>query len=128
MDLLSAYNRTRGCVLAERTERASSARERMKGLLGRDGLPRGQALLIDPCDSIHTFFMRFAIDVLFLDKAGRVVRAIPRLRPWRATRIYLSAQSVLELWAGALDETGSQAGDVIEFSAATSLTATSGAG
>ncbi len=127
MDLVSAYNRTRGCVLAERTERASSAWERMKGLLGREGLPHGQALLISPCNSIHMFFMRFAIDVLFLDKDGRIVKAIPRLGPWRATRVYLSARSVLEIWAGALEETGTQPGDLIEFPAP-SLTATSGTG
>lgn len=115
MDLVSAFNRTRGCLLAERTERASTASERMKGLLGRRDLPRGQGLLISPCNSIHMFFMRFAIDVLFLDREGKVVRAIPRLRPWRATRVYLSARSVLELWAGALEETGTGPGDVIEF-------------
>lgn len=117
MDVVPAYNRTRRCLLAERTERAQSGPERMKGLLGRTGLPRGEALLISPCNSIHTFFMRFPIDVLFLDKDGRTVRAIPKLVPWRATRVYLSARSVLELWAGAIDETGTQAGDVIEFAA-----------
>jgi uncharacterized membrane protein (UPF0127 family) len=127
MDLVAAHNRTRRCVLAERTERTSTAWERMRGLLGRDGLPHGQALLISPCNSIHMFFMRFAIDVLFLDKDGKIVQAIPRLRPWRATRVYLSARSVLELWAGALEETGTQLGDIIEFSAR-SLTATSETG
>jgi uncharacterized membrane protein (UPF0127 family) len=127
MDLVAAYNRTRRCVLAERTERTSTAWERMRGLLGRDGLPQGQALLISPCNSIHMFFMRFAIDVLFLDKDGRIIQAIPRLRPWRATRVYLSARSVLELWAGALEETGTQLGDIVEFSAR-SLTATSETG
>jgi hypothetical protein len=73
------------------------------------------------------FFMRFAIDVLFLDKDGRVVRAIPRLKPWRATRVYLSARSALELWVGAIEQTGTKVGDVIEFSAA-DLTATSETG
>ncbi len=61
------------------------------------------------------FFMRFHIDVLFLDREGRVVRAIPRLKPWRATRIYLAAQSVLELWPGALDERPTSVGDVVRF-------------
>jgi uncharacterized protein len=127
MDLVSAYNRTRSCVLAEQTERTSSAWERMRGLLGREGLPHGHALLIAPCNSIHMFFMRFAIDALFLDKDGRVVKAIPRLAPWRATRVYLAARSVLELAAGTLEETGTQLGDVIEFPTR-GLTATSETG
>jgi len=127
MELVSAYNSTRKRVLAERTERTSTAWERARGLLGRETLPRGQALLIVPCNSIHMFFMRFAIDVLFLDKDGKIVQAIPRLRPWRATRVYLAARSVLELWAGALEETGTEAGDVIEFPTR-GLTATSETG
>jgi hypothetical protein len=127
MEVVSACNTTRSRVLAERTERAITSQERMKGLLGRERLPPGHALLISPCNSIHMFFMRFAIDVLFLDKDGRVVRAIPRLKPWRATRVYLSARSALELWVGAIEQTGTKVGDVIEFSAA-DLTATSETG
>ncbi len=115
MEVVSAYNTTRRCMLAERTDRASTPQERMKGLLGRESLPRGHAMLISPCNSIHMFFMRFAIDVLFLDKDGKVVRAIQRLRPWRATRVYLSARCVLALWVGAIEESGTQAGDVIDF-------------
>ncbi len=109
-----AFNTTRGRVLAERTLRTTTALERLKGLLGREALPRGEGLLIAPCDSIHTFFMRFPIDVLFLDGGGKVVRAVPNLVPWRATRLYLGARSVLELWAGALAETGTSDGDIVE--------------
>lgn len=127
MEIVSAQNATRGSVLAEHTERTTSARERLRGLLGRDGLPHGHALLIEPCNSIHTFFMRFPIDVLFLDREGRVVRALPRLRPWRATRVYLAAHSVLELWPGALEERPAAEGDVVRF-AASGLTASSRTG
>ena len=83
---MRAVNRKNGAVLAERVERATSIRARLRGLLGRTGLPQGDALVIEPCTSIHTFFMRFTIDALFVAKDGRVVRAIAELRPWRATR------------------------------------------
>ncbi|MHB8419023.1 MAG: DUF192 domain-containing protein [Myxococcales bacterium] len=116
MEIVSAENATRGGLLAEHTERTTSARERLRGLLGRDGLPHGHALLIEPCNSIHTFFMRFPIDVLFLDRGGKVVRALPRLRPWRATRVHLKAHSVLELWPGALEERPVSEGDLVRFS------------
>ena len=108
-------NRTTGALVAARVERARSFGARPKGLLGRDGLPAGDALAIEPCNSIHTFFMRFPIDVLFLANDGRVVRAVERLPPWRATRIYPQATQVVELAAGSLAKTGTVAGHVLEF-------------
>ena len=108
-------NQTRGGVLAERVERAITVRERLRGLLGRAGMTEGEALVIEPCTSIHTFFMRFSIDAAFLDRAGRVVRAISNLRPWRATRIYPSAAMVVELPAGTLARTGTIEGDQLAF-------------
>ncbi len=104
-------NVTRGAVLATHTELAERARARMKGLLGRDGLPEGAALVIKPCTSIHTFFMRFPIDVLFLDQSGLVLRAIEHMRPWRLSRIYPRAACVAELPAGALGKSGTREGD-----------------
>jgi uncharacterized membrane protein (UPF0127 family) len=90
-------------------------RARLRGLLGRDGLPEGAALVIEPCTSIHTFFMRFSIDAAFVNKAGRVVRAIAEIKPWRATRIYPSAALVVELPAGTLARTGTLEGDELSF-------------
>lgn len=90
-------------------------RARMRGLLGRSGLDAGAALAIEPCTSIHTFFMKFAIDAVFLDRAGRIVRALPALRPWRATRIYPRAQQVVELPEGTLARTATLEGDLCAF-------------
>ncbi len=104
-----------GALIASDVERARTVRERLKGLLGRDGLPEGQALVIAPCTSIHTFFMRFPIDVLFVDGSSRIVRAIGDLRPWRATRVYPSAALVVELPAGAIARTGTLEGDSVAF-------------
>ena len=92
-----------------------TVRTRLRGLLGRDSLPDGAALVIEPCTSIHTFFMRFSIDAAFLDRAGRVVRAISNLRPWRATRIYPKAAMVVELPAGTLRRTDTREGDALHW-------------
>jgi uncharacterized membrane protein (UPF0127 family) len=102
-------------VLAERVERATRVWERMRGLLGRRELPQGDALAIEPCTSIHTFFMGFSIDAAFLDRNGKVIRALSDLRPFRATRIYPSAAQVVELPAGTLARTDTRAGDQVSF-------------
>jgi uncharacterized protein len=108
-------NRTRGALLAERVERAVALAERLRGLLGRSELGAGNAFAIAPCAAIHTFFMKFAIDAVFLDQSGRVVRALPELPPWRATRFYRRAAQVVELPAGTLARTGTRVGDQLAF-------------
>ena len=108
-------NRTRGTVVAERVERATSFFGRLRGLLGRSALPQGHALAIRPCTSVHTFFMRFPIDVLFLDRSGTAIRALPEVRPFRATGIHLAAAEAVELPAGTLLRTRTVAGDFLAF-------------
>ncbi len=110
---MRVYNDTKKCILAKRATLAVRTIERMKGLLGRDDLEDDGGLVIEPCNSIHTFFMRFPIDVLFLDREGRIVRTYENLPPWRMTRIHTSAQCVVELPAGRLSDTGTTAGDRI---------------
>jgi uncharacterized protein len=112
---LRLVNRRNGAVLAERVERATRVWQRMRGLLGRRALPYGDALAIEPCTSIHTFFMAFAIDAAFLDREGKVIRALSDLRPFRATRLYPSATQVVELPAGTLARTGTGEGDHLSF-------------
>lgn len=75
---------------------------RIRGLLGRSSLPMGQGLLIRPCKGIHTFFMKFPIDAVFLDRDNRIVAYHLSLPPNRITRIYPKAVSVLELAAGTI--------------------------
>jgi uncharacterized protein len=108
-------NSTRDVVLADHVERAVAVRERMRGLLGRASFAEGDALLIAPCNAIHTFFMKFPIDAVFLDRRGRVVHAVSELRPWRATRFRLAASQVVELPAGTLARTGTRVGDLLIF-------------
>lgn len=92
-------NLTRESVVCERAAIADRALTRMQGLLGRHSLPSGEGLLLRPAPSIHTAFMRFPIDVVFLDADLRVVKLVQRLAPWR-TASARRAKAVLELPAG----------------------------
>lgn len=110
-------NLTRGTVLAERVETAEDGAARRKGLLGRDGLMQGEGLWIVPCESVHTFGMRFSIDLAYVDRKKRVRKIKSGMPPWRMSAC-LSAHSVIELAAGALENSRTEAGDELEFSAA----------
>jgi uncharacterized protein len=92
-------NLTRESVVCERAAIADRAVSRMRGLLGRRSLPTGEGLLLRPAPSIHTAFMRFPIDVVFLDADLQVLRLVARLKPWRTASVR-GAKAVLELSAG----------------------------
>ena len=91
-----------GRVVCERCLVADTALARMRGLLGRRGLESDEGLLLRPAPSIHTFFMRFPIDAVFLARDGEVLKIVPRLRPWR-TAAARGAKAVVELAAGEAD-------------------------
>ena len=110
---MSIINQTRNTTLAVDVITANTALKRMKGLLGRSRLNEGQALILNPSNSIHSFFMRFTIDALFLDKEKKVVAAVT-LPPWRLTRIYFNAVQVIELPVGTIKTTHTQNGDIIQ--------------
>lgn len=111
---LVAFNKTKNRPVAGRVLVADTAQTRSKGLLGRDSLPEDEGLWIVPCPMIHTFFMRFPIDVLFLDKRLKVVRVLENLKPWRVSPWVLRAHSVLELSGGVL-KGGVSVGDELEI-------------
>jgi len=98
-------------VIASRAERAETHWARLLGLMGRRSLPEGGALLITRCSSVQTLFMRFAIDIVFLDGDGRVVKVVPALKPYRVAFGGRGARSALELPAGVAAERGIAAGD-----------------
>ena len=83
---------------------------RMKGLLGRRNLPRGEGILLKPASSVHMAFMRFAIDAVFLDRDLRVVKIAADLKPWRAAGS-TGAKAVLEIPAGEAERRGLSVGD-----------------
>jgi uncharacterized membrane protein (UPF0127 family) len=98
---LLLMNARTGRTVADAVELAVSRKTRRQGLLGRTGLAAFTALVLAPCAAVHTMFMRFAIDVIFVDAEGRVVHVVPHLVPWRAA-LALSARAVVELPAGTL--------------------------
>ena len=79
---------------------ADNAFSRFRGLMLRENLAKNCGLLIVPCNSVHMMFMRFAIDVIYLDKTYRVMKIVRNLRPWIGVSMYLSAHAVLELKGG----------------------------
>ena len=100
--ILVAFNRTRDREIASRVAVADDSASRSRGLLGRTAMAPEEGLWIVPCPMIHTFFMKFAIDAVFLDRRLKVVRVVENLRPWRVSPWVLRAHSVLELAGGRL--------------------------
>ena len=103
-------NETRGIVLARSIETAFDSRARRAGLLGRDTFASGAVLAIAPSSAVHTFGMRFAIDVLFIDRCGRVIKRALGLKPGRIAAT-LTAFAVLEFAAGAPEVAWTAVGD-----------------
>ena len=103
---------TGGIDVAVQCELADRMLPRAVGLLGRKGLDPGEGMLISRTGSVHTFFMRFAIDVVFVDRARTIVKIVPNLRPWRVA-MARRAKSTLELPAGSATSLGLQPGMVL---------------
>ena len=89
--------------------------KRLKGLMFTNELATGCALHIKPCRSIHTFFMKYEIDVLYLDKKDVVVGIDERMSPGKVGQVYSRVASVIELPAGLLQETNTKVGDTVQF-------------
>ena len=106
-------NQTRNTVLGRAVGVADTSAKRNTGLLKHTRLEPGEGLWIDTC-SVHTFFMKFPIDLVYIDKTRKVRKVRKAVPAWRLSAC-LSAQSVLELPAGTAEETGTQAGDVLEI-------------
>ena len=105
--------RSDGTVACERCTVAAQMLPRMRGLLGRKSLPSGEGMLIRPAPSIHTFFMRFPIDVVFLSRHGEVLKIAENVAPWRA-RSCRHSYAVLELAAGEAGRCGLAVGDRVD--------------
>lgn len=103
---------TRGNVVCEHAAIADTPLLRLRGLLGRSSLAAGHGMLIEPAPSIHSAFMRFEFDAVFLDRHLEVIKLAERIPPWR-TRAARGARSVLELSAGEIERRGIQVGDVL---------------
>ena len=101
-------------VLAMSLEGAFDSSSRRKGLLGRTSLSDGSALILAPCSSIHTCFMRFPIDAIFVKRDGSVLRVLEELAPWRIG-LALQAFAVVELSSGAAGRADTRPGDLLHL-------------
>jgi len=111
---MKIINKNNNAIIAEEVIVAKTILTRLKGLLGRKELRKNEALLLSPCNSIHTFFMRFPIDVLFLDRNNKIVKILSSFAPFRLSGIYFKAFSALELPAGAAKNSSTRENDIIQ--------------
>jgi len=107
-------NRTRDTVLGAAVDVADTGAKRRTGLLKHERLEPGQGLWITPCESVHTFFMKFPIDLVYVDRKRKVRKVRSRVPAWRLSAC-LPAHSVVELPAGTAERTGTQVGDELAF-------------
>jgi len=101
-------------TVVDNLELAEDSASRRRGLIGHTPLTQGQGLLISPCRWVHTFGMSFPIDIVYMGKHGRVVAVSENLAPNRIGRLALRARCVVELAAGAIQQTGIRVGDQLE--------------
>jgi uncharacterized protein len=111
-DGLVVKNTRNGLLLAERLEGAFDSAVRRKGLLGRDGLPDGTAFVIAPSNAVHTFFMRFPIDIVFVRRNGQVITVKPNVPAYRIAAS-LRAFAVIEMAAGGAARADLRPGDCL---------------
>jgi hypothetical protein len=112
-------NVTRGTSIGDAIETAESSAQRRTGLLKHERLNEGEGLWIIPSEAVHTFFMKFAIDLIYLDRRHHVKSVVREVRPWRFSAC-LSAHSILELPTGTIDRSQTQKGDELELAPANS--------
>jgi uncharacterized membrane protein (UPF0127 family) len=115
--LFRVVNLAQSTMLASSVVVADTSKTRRRGLLGRESLSPGEGLWIIPCESVHTIFMRFPIDLIYLDRQKRIKKLRSDVNPWRLSACF-SADSVLELAAGSIGASRSKLGDMLDFTLA----------
>ncbi len=110
---MKVINLTQNTLLSEKAEAADDFFSRLKGLLGRESLSAGEALIITRSRSIHMFFMKFSIDAVFVDKNKTVVGLVEGIKPFQMSPMFFKARDVIELPEGKIRETKTRLGDQI---------------
>lgn len=114
MRRITVNNVTKTSVLADRAGVANTPETRNRGLLKHTTLEKGDGLWISPTQAVHMFFMKFALDLVYLDRQKRVVKVRRNVKPWRISAAW-GANSVLELPVGTIEDSRTEAGDQLEF-------------
>jgi uncharacterized membrane protein (UPF0127 family) len=112
---LRVVNVSRSTELATHANLADGFVSRLRGLLGRDGLEPGSGLVIEPCTSVHMWGMRFALDVVHLDKRGKVLKVLPNLKPGALGPYLWHSHTAVELPVGTIAASGTEAGDILKL-------------
>ncbi|MDI6759106.1 MAG: DUF192 domain-containing protein, partial [Candidatus Omnitrophota bacterium] len=112
---MKIINLTKNTTLAEKAVFANNLFSRIKGLLARKEFNSPEALILKPANSVHTFFMRFPIDILFVDRKNKVIKAISNLKPFSITAIYFMSFLVIELPVGIILFTQTSKGDTLQI-------------
>ncbi|HEY9719561.1 MAG TPA: DUF192 domain-containing protein [Trichormus sp.] len=113
--LYTFVNRTKSATLATKGRLADTWFARMRGLLGTNKIEQGEGLFLMPCNSIHMFWMKYAIDAIFVDRHGKVVAVVSNIKPWQMSAVYWQAKNCLELPPGTICDTGTDVGDQLEW-------------
>lgn len=111
---MNIYNSKQNKLIADKVKVADNFFTRSVGLLSSNSISSGEALVIKPCCSIHTFFMKFSIDVIFVNKKNEVVATYENVKPFRILPIHLTSNYVVELRAGEISAKGITKGDVLD--------------
>ncbi|MCG3161582.1 MAG: hypothetical protein JMDDDDMK_02771 [Acidobacteria bacterium] len=112
---MKIYHRATGQCLAEKVALANTVFKRLRGLMFRRRLAPAEAIWLRPCNGVHTFWMLFAIDVIFLDQQLRIVKLVENMRPFRVTSPQLAARSVVEMPAHTISRASLKVGDQLEI-------------
>ncbi len=112
---MKVVNLTSGLPLMTHGKVADTFMSRGVGLLNRKSLEVGEGLIIIPNNSVHCFFMRFTIDVIFVSKEQKIIFLYPEMKPWRVSRIVRKAHYVIELPAGGIQKAGAKIGDEVQW-------------
>lgn len=112
---MKVVNISKNTILGERIEIADTFVKRFLGLMPRKTLNEGEGLVINPCNSIHMFFMSFPIDVLFIDKNNKIVHIEANFKPWRISKFVKGGKYVIELPVGVVKNTLTEVGDIVSL-------------
>ncbi len=108
-------NLTQKKCVVHHLQMATNPWTRFWGLMGKPAMPDGiDGLWIEPCSDIHSFFLRFEFDAIFLDKNGKVLHLVERMKPWRISKFVKGGRVVLEMAGGQIAEQGIELGDTLE--------------
>lgn len=112
---MKVTNSSKSTIIATQANLADTFITRLVGLLNRDHLAPQEGLIITKCNSIHMFFMKFAIDVIFVSKTNQVVGLVENIKPYQLSQVFWKSSFCIELPVGAIKSSKTQVGDIISL-------------